>query len=479
MTTPMLEAFGWTLLHFLWQGTLIALVLAAALWLLRNASPQTRYVLCCAAMVLSLVVVVITWRRMLGGELSVAPADGRIQVPGQVVGLTAWGSGQVMLAALEAWVPRLPVLWAAGLCCFLLRLGLGIAAAMQLSSTALSYPDEPLLPALRRIAVQLGVHRPVRLLRSARVQVPVVTGWLRPAVLLPVSALAGLSPEQVEVILAHELAHIRRHDYLVNILQSVMEALLFFHPATWWISRQIRQQRELCCDDMAASLTGDRAAYARALYLLAERRFHAPAVTLSSNGGFLTMRIQRLLKPAHNPQGAAAMPALALLLIAAAALIGTAKAELKAHTPARPALAALLHTSAAPVETLPVSAAHPLLASVALPEPPAMPANAYAGSEEEKRRQVPSGVMAGNIRSKVNPIYPPEARAAHIEGSVIMKAIIGTTGDITNLQVVSGPAELMKSAVTAVSQWKYAPYLLNGQPTEVETTITVNYTLGN
>ena len=92
---------------------------------------------------------------------------------------------------------------------------------------------------------------------SALVEVPTVIGSLRPVVLLPVSALAGMSPSQLDAILAHELAHIRRHDYLVNLLQTLVETLLFYHPAVWWLSRRIRIERENCCDDLGGGVCGD------------------------------------------------------------------------------------------------------------------------------------------------------------------------------------------------------------------------------
>ena len=119
--------------------------------------------------------------------------------------------------------------------------------------------------ALDRLKTRIRVSRPVRLLVSSLVQAPAVVGWLRPVVLVPVGALAGLPAEQIEALLVHELAHIRRHDYLVNVLQSVVEALLFYHPAVWWVSGHIRTEREQCCDDVAVSVSGDVLTYARAL----------------------------------------------------------------------------------------------------------------------------------------------------------------------------------------------------------------------
>ena len=117
--------------------------------------------------------------------------------------------------------------------------------------------------ALTKLGAQIPLSRPMPLLVSALVQVPTVVGWLRPVVLVPVGALGGLPAEYLEALLMHELAHIR-HDYLVNMLQSVAEALLFYHPAVWWVSGQIRAERELCCGDVAVSVSGNALTYARA-----------------------------------------------------------------------------------------------------------------------------------------------------------------------------------------------------------------------
>src|SRR2546422_656218 len=108
-----------------------------------------------------------------------------------------------------------------------------------------------------RLAARLRIRRPVRVLESAVVQVPAVIGWLRPVILLPASALTGLTPLQLDALVAHELAHVRRYDYLVNLIQSVIETLLFYHPAVWWASQQVREEREHCCDDLAVVVCGD------------------------------------------------------------------------------------------------------------------------------------------------------------------------------------------------------------------------------
>src|SRR5205823_6807755 len=129
---------------------------------------------------------------------------------------------------------------------------------------------------------------------SALVEVPTLVGWLWPVILLPASAISGLAPAELEAILVHELAHVRRHDYLINLLQTGVETILFYHPAIWWLSRRVRQEREHCCDDIAVSLCGDPIAYARALSTMEELRA-SPRWAIAAHGGSLIVRIRRIV----------------------------------------------------------------------------------------------------------------------------------------------------------------------------------------
>src|SRR3989442_1351220 len=155
--------------------------------------------------------------------------------------------------------------WLAGVVLLLARMAGGWWHVRRLHRPALATSSSGWQTTCRRIAYRLGLPASAHVVESARVDVPTVVGWLRPAILLPVAAMATLTPAQVEAILAHELAHIRRHDYLVNLLQTVAETLLFYHPAVWWLSKRIRAEREHCCDEVAVSLCGDAVAYAKAL----------------------------------------------------------------------------------------------------------------------------------------------------------------------------------------------------------------------
>src|SRR5262249_51462940 len=135
---------------------------------------------------------------------------------------------------------------------------------------------------------------------SAAVKALMVIGWIRPLILLPLTAMTGLTELQLQAILAHELAHIRRHDYLVNLVQTAVEMILFYHPAVWWISHQIRIERENCCDDQAIEVCGDTVEYASALAQLEELRLQMPEGAVAATGGTLLQRIQRLLEPEQS-----------------------------------------------------------------------------------------------------------------------------------------------------------------------------------
>ena len=151
----------------------------------------------------------------------------------------------------------------------------------------------------------MRLSRVPHIVDSALVDVPTVVGWLRPLILLPVAALANLTPAQVDSILAHELAHVRRHDYLVNVLQTLTETLLFYHPAVWWVSARVRAEREHCCDEIAVEICGDAADYARALVELESWRVSSATMALAATGGSLFDRVRRIMRAPATDAAAA------------------------------------------------------------------------------------------------------------------------------------------------------------------------------
>jgi beta-lactamase regulating signal transducer with metallopeptidase domain len=320
LRTTAIETLGWTLLHFLWQGTLIALILAVLVWLLRNRHPSLRYLLACASLAFMLACPIITYL-VLDSSKSAQPsvetalppqpdvaqpvlvADNAAVQPtvNTVVFAPEGGTGTKkswLERNLKPWLPYLVVFWGIGVLVLSIRLLGGLWVLRKLRTRLTKPVSTVLMSQLNRVAERLGLARHVQLRESLAVTVPLVVGWLKPMILLPSSVISGLSIKQLEMILAHELAHIRRHDYLVNLLQSVIETLLFYHPAVWWVSATIRHERELCCDDLAIKVCGgDKQSYAQDLADLDDLRPNMQFVQ-AITGGSLVNRVLRLLDKA-------------------------------------------------------------------------------------------------------------------------------------------------------------------------------------
>ena len=340
-------ALGWSLIHSLWQGAAVALALAVVLAGVGRRASSLRYLLSIAALALLVLLPVGTCLRIAVTTPGPAPLPSGAEIAGDGPGTRTTGSsapGAVGAATgrwAEAVAPALPWLvaaWLAGVLTFSLRLAGGWLWVRRLPTAAARPAPPAARDALERLARSMGLRRAVRLVESARVSSPLVVGWLRPVVVVPPAALLGLDPAHLEAVLAHELAHVRRHDYPVNLLQSLAEVLLFYHPAAWWVSRQVRIEREHCCDDAGAAACGDPVVYARALVRLEELRRPAPLLALAAAGpggggrGSLLGRVRRLLEPAQPPASALALApfavVLALLAVAgSAAGIGAAPAE--------------------------------------------------------------------------------------------------------------------------------------------------------
>jgi len=417
MTEPIVEpaaarALGWALLHFLWQGSAIAGILAVLRVALPERAARLRYLAGCAALLAMLAAPAVTVAVLHDGggpvvsamsadvdepAASPAPAMPAGAVPHEAAAAPGW------LESAAAWLdPAIPwvlAAWLAGVCLLSLRLARGWVAARRIAERGCEPAAPRWLATLARLRRELGVSRPVRLAASALAEVPSVVGWLRPVVVVPVSVFAGLSTWQVEAILAHELAHIRRHDYLVNLLQSAVETLLFYHPATWWVSKQVREERERCCDDVAVALCGDAAGYVRALAELEAMRA-APALALSATGGSLLGRARRLLAPSGARRSSGTLAgAVALILVACA--WATASAEQSQSVDSAPAMAPMTPSTA--------SAAMPLEA----PPPPVPPTMPTEGPTEGivAPPPVPPSLAAEQASPPPDPPAPPDLPA--------------------------------------------------------------------
>ncbi|MGH7522634.1 MAG: M56 family metallopeptidase, partial [Gemmatimonadales bacterium] len=322
------HALGWALVHFLWQGAALAILLGIALAVTRPTAARARYTLALLTLAAMLVVPIATGARLYDaarrGTLAAPPAatlaqrepETRSTLPDSpappVVSTSTPTTDQPIahtvaatarLAALRDLlnpaVPWLVALWVVGVVALSVRLAHGWMTARRLRTNGTRTISASLQQVLARLAARMRVSRPVQLLESLLIEVPAVIGWLRPVILVPASALSGLTPQQLEVLLAHELAHVRRYDYLVNVVQCVIETLLFYHPAVWWVSRRVRDEREHCCDDLVVQLCGDRHLYASALVDMERLRPRTPRLALAATGGggSLLHRVTRLIRP--------------------------------------------------------------------------------------------------------------------------------------------------------------------------------------
>jgi beta-lactamase regulating signal transducer with metallopeptidase domain len=337
--TPLADAVSAALIHSLWQDSMVAFLLWVALVALRQR-PNARYAAGCVALALMAVLPALTagllYLEALRPE-TVSPAVGTARaIVGDAGSTVTWMGGSLQpgpwLARLQTWA--LPV-WSMGVLLFSLRLVGGGAHALALRRRS-EDADEGIRSMVARLAKRMGVDRLVRVAISARTDGPATLGWLRPVILLPPATAMGLTPQQLEAVLAHELAHIRRHDYLVNVLQMAVETLFFYHPAVWWASRQIRIERELCCDDLAVGSCGDALCYAQALTTVAKLRVTTVGMAVGATGGTLVQRIERLLggtKPEHRSQWPALL-ALSLALASGALNVSWMRAHAQGAEPA-------------------------------------------------------------------------------------------------------------------------------------------------
>ena len=326
-----MQITGWTLAHFVWQGGLIALMVGATLRLGRRWPSQTRYVIACGGLVAMLVVPIATAlvlsstsprslmtlmvSRVAMGVPGFGPSaltDATPEVSGDTsllvsepsggpsvdvaASATDTGDAGMQAGGANSWLPVVVWSWCIGVMLLLGRMAVRLHGVRRLRHTALGAVPAPLRTVCYELALRLGVRVPFRVAASTAVDSPTVIGWWRPVILLPIAALANLSPVQVEMILAHELAHIRRHDYLVNLLQTVVETFLFYHPAVWWVSGRLRAEREDACDDIALGVCGDPVDYAAALNELEALRGRDCALALGAAQGSLVARVRRILR---------------------------------------------------------------------------------------------------------------------------------------------------------------------------------------
>jgi TonB family protein len=278
---------------------------------------------------------------------------------------------------------------------------------------------------------------------SSQIYGPATIGIARKLVLLPDSMLSTLPAPEMHAAISHEFAHMRRHDFLKNLIHELLSLPVRFHPLFRLTRQRVMETREMVCDQMAAEI-GERHQYARSLLRLASLLVHGmPTRTPHAIGVFdATTFERRVMRLTQNQTPVSARRRFA------------------------------------------TAAANVLLAAAVCGSAIALSVRVDAFAADDKPGASPNGpvnvsaeTMQNQIVSKVMPAYPVDAKKARIQGSVKLDAVIGKTGEVEQLKVITGPKELQQSSLDAVRQWTYKPFLLNGEPVDVKTTITVVYSL--
>jgi beta-lactamase regulating signal transducer with metallopeptidase domain len=421
-SADLLRPLGLTLLHFLWQGVAVAAMAAVALALTRRAA--VRYVVALVALAAMVAAPVVTFAVLQGGgspdestmvfadpsspaELHVAPigshARGAVTGKGAAIGLSATS----LVWLVQAWF--------AGVLLFSMRTAGGLLVIARLRRREAIPVSEKLLALCLSLQERLGLTRIIRYCESVQLDAPAVAGWLRPVVFLPATALTGLSEAQLETVIAHELAHVRRLDGLVNLFQIAAETLLFYHPGVWWISRRVRVEREHCCDDVAIALCGNAVEYARALTLMEEWR-SAPSLVMAVNRSPLAGRIARLLgigtlKSEVRSAGLAGLLCLTAALVAGNALFGVA------HSAAAAPQSPEVQQPAPPTE--PADPA--FVVTAPRPKVPATPRVAVAPAAAPSPRVSPAAALAPAPRA--NPTAVPHPTSVPTPAAIPSPAV--------------------------------------------------------
>lgn len=328
-----LRLFALALLHFLWQGAALAAMAYVVMALCRSAA--SRYAVGVATLMLMLTAPVTTFVFFHTQEQAVSAAPA-------IAGVSEPNAASTALATIvpskpdsakhqptaPSYFPWLVEMWFAGVVLLSARSAGGIFLVERLRRKETLPVTEELREICELLQRRMGLTRVIRYCESLHLDAPAVAGWIRPVVLLPVSVLTGLTEAQLEAVIAHELAHIRRHDAFVNLFQVGVETLLFYHPAVWWMGKRVRAEREHCCDDEAVALCGSPVVYAHALARLAETTA-APHLAMAANRSPLVDRVARLLganTKTESIRGAnlsAGVLCLSAALLAGSALLGS------------------------------------------------------------------------------------------------------------------------------------------------------------
>ena len=413
---------GATLLDSVWQCALIGLEAACAMIGLRKARPQARYAVGCVHLLLCLLWPVVELAaRLHGGAAGASGAPVLVQMlPG-----VGDAGNRGLQGFLQAHISWLVAGWAACAAALGLRLALGLVWVGRVARVHRS--DAHWNAKLATMATQFGITRAVRLRVVDALASPVTAGWWRPVVLVPASLVSGMPPTLLEALLAHELAHVRRFDYLVNLMQSVIETVLFYHPVVWWLSHRIRAERELIADDIAARQLGEPRRLALALSELERLQFSTHHLAQAANGGDLMSRIKQLVRP--ETQVLSWKAALPVLAMAAACLAGCAGTASRSDALEYDALT-----------TKPVA----------------------------------------QFSSCAKPEYPHESLARRAQGTTSLRFLIDVNGRVAEAAVAksSGDALLDEAARVAIAKCRFTPGMAGSKPVRAWAAVQYVWSLG-
>lgn len=302
LNSTLFSSIALTLIHFLWQGFVVAVILKVSLILVNQQKSKLRYALASTAMLANFVLPFVTFYILYQPDFH-SVSNPVVDMTVDILGLSILATESSLSAELLTMLPYLTSAWLVTILLLTGRLILQIFSVNKLPKQGINHSYEELHERFLTLVEKLNLPRIPKLIISLEIDVPMAIGWLKPVVLVPSAMVTGLTPAQLDMLLLHELAHIRRHDYLVNLIQSFVEILLFFHPAVFWVSKQMRIEREYCSDDIAVGHCGNALAYAHTLAdtasLTHQHRHAIPSMAMAATGGDLKQRVVRLVNHHH------------------------------------------------------------------------------------------------------------------------------------------------------------------------------------